>query len=179
MATTTTINSADSSNGVVVNGSDSFDYAEIVVVRHGETEWNCDGRLQGHLDAELNEFGRQQAVEVAGLLSKETKVSAVYASDLKRAFETAQKIAKSCGGLEVVQDKDLRERHLGDLQGLVLQEAAKTKPEAYEAFVSRKRDQEIPVSLTHFFLFFSFSFTHTGLYTVMLKVKSSNILSLN
>ncbi|KAF5183917.1 Phosphoglycerate mutase-like protein [Thalictrum thalictroides] len=141
MATTT--DSADSSNGVVI-GSDSSDYAEIVVVRHGETTWNCDGRLQGHLDAELNEFGIQQALEVADRLSKETKVSAVYASDLKRAFETAQKIAKSCGGLEVVQDKDLRERHLGDLQGLVLQEAAKTKPEAYEAFVSGKRDQEIP-----------------------------------
>ncbi|KAL5992677.1 hypothetical protein ACLOJK_013596 [Asimina triloba] len=122
------------------------DYAEIVVVRHGETTWNAAGRIQGHLDAELNDVGRQQAAAVADRLSKESKVSAVYSSDLKRAAETGQIIAKSCYLNEVVQVPELRERHLGDLQGLVLREAAKLKPEAYKAFCSHKTNQEIPGS---------------------------------
>ncbi|XP_061363693.1 phosphoglycerate mutase-like protein 4 [Gastrolobium bilobum] len=120
------------------------DYAEIVVVRHGETTWNADGRIQGHLDVELNETGRQQAAAVAVRLSREPKVSVIYSSDLQRAFETAQIIASRCGGLEVVKDSDLRERNLGDLQGLVYHEIAKTNPMAYKAFVSKNEDQEIP-----------------------------------
>lgn len=116
----------------------------MVVVRHGETESNAGGRLQGHLDIELNEAGRKQAAVVAERLSKEPEISAIYSSDLKRAFETAQIIARRCGCLEVKQVADLRERHLGDLQGLVLKEAATLKPEAYQAFVSRTRDQDIP-----------------------------------
>ncbi|CBI41111.3 unnamed protein product, partial [Vitis vinifera] len=72
-----------------------------IVVRHGETAWNADGRIQGHLDVELNEAGRQQAAAVADRLSKGPRISAVYSSDLKRAFETAQAIATSCGRFEV------------------------------------------------------------------------------
>ncbi|KDP31898.1 hypothetical protein JCGZ_12359 [Jatropha curcas] len=119
-------------------------YSEIIVVRHGETLWNVDGRLQGHLDVELNEVGRQQAALVADRLSKEPKISAIYSSDLKRASETAEIIAARCGGLEVIEDENLRERHLGDLQGLVLHEAAKVSPEAYQAFLSRQTAQHIP-----------------------------------
>ncbi|XP_075475927.1 phosphoglycerate mutase-like protein 4 isoform X2 [Primulina tabacum] len=77
--------------------NDCSKYAEIIVIRHGETEWNVDGRLQGQLDVELNETGRQQAFLVAERLSKEPKISAVYSSDLKRASYTAQLIAKNCG----------------------------------------------------------------------------------
>ncbi|MED6160359.1 hypothetical protein PIB30_117998 [Stylosanthes scabra] len=123
------------------------EYAEIVVVRHGETAWNADGRIQGHLDVELNEAGRQQAAAVAERLSREPKISVIYSSDLQRAYETAQIIASRCGGLEVVKDSDLRERHLGDLQGLIYHEAAKTHPIAHKAFSSRNEDQEIPVSI--------------------------------
>ncbi|OMP02065.1 Histidine phosphatase superfamily, clade-1 [Corchorus olitorius] len=119
-------------------------YAEIVVVRHGETEWNADGRIQGHLDVELNEAGRQQAASVADRLSKEPKISAVYSSDLKRALVTAETIAARCGGLEVIKDPDLRERNLGDLQGLVFREAAKLSPKAYKAFLSHRTEQDIP-----------------------------------
>ncbi|CAI0554087.1 unnamed protein product, partial [Linum tenue] len=75
-------------------------YTEIVVVRHGETEWNADKRIQGHVDVDLNEVGRQQAALVADRLSRECKVSAVYSSDLKRAFDTAQAIADRCGSIE-------------------------------------------------------------------------------
>ncbi|XVF61130.1 hypothetical protein PTKIN_Ptkin08bG0104400 [Pterospermum kingtungense] len=119
-------------------------YAEIVVVRHGETEWNADGRIQGHLDVELNEAGRQQAAAVADRLSKEPKISAVYSSDLKRALVTAETIAARCGGLEVITDPDLRERNLGDLQGLVFREAAKLSSKAYKAFASHRTAQDIP-----------------------------------
>ncbi|KAA8531725.1 hypothetical protein F0562_006558 [Nyssa sinensis] len=119
-------------------------YAEIIVIRHGETEWNASNRIQGHLDVELNEAGRQQAAAVGDRLSKEPKVSVVYTSDLKRALETAEIIAHSCSGLEVIKDPDLRERHLGDLQGVVFHEAAKVNPKAFQAFTSRGTDQEIP-----------------------------------
>ncbi|XP_022775211.1 phosphoglycerate mutase-like protein 4 isoform X1 [Durio zibethinus] len=128
------------SNSSCVDGA----YAEIVVVRHGETEWNADGRIQGHLDVELNEAGREQAASVADRLSKEPKISAVYSSDLKRALVTAETIAARCGGLEVITDPDLRERNLGDLQGLVYREAAKLSPKAYKAFSSHRTDQDIP-----------------------------------
>ncbi|KAL9461430.1 hypothetical protein AB3S75_004429 [Citrus x aurantiifolia] len=131
----------------VMNGSSTSvgpDYCEIIVVRHGETPWNVQGKIQGHLDVELNEVGREQAVSVAERLAKEFKISVIYSSDLKRALETAQTIANSCGGLKVIEDPELRERHLGDLQGLVFREAAKVCPIAYHAFLSRKTDQDIP-----------------------------------
>ncbi|GLT76203.1 hypothetical protein SLA2020_478760 [Shorea laevis] len=119
-------------------------YAEIIVVRHGETEWNADGRIQGHLDVELNDVGRQQAASVADRLSREPKISAIYSSDLKRASETAEIIAARCGELEVIKDPELRERHLGDLQGLVLREAANVSPKAHKAFMSHRTDEDIP-----------------------------------
>ncbi|WJX95259.1 phosphoglycerate mutase (2,3-diphosphoglycerate-independent) [Trifolium repens] len=120
------------------------DYAEIVVVRHGETAWNATNKIQGQLDVELNETGRQQAAAVGDRLSRESKLSVIYSSDLLRASETAEIIASKCGGVEVVKDADLRERHLGDLQGLVYSEMAKTEPTAYKAFVSKNEDMEIP-----------------------------------
>ncbi|KAF3653487.1 putative phosphoglycerate mutase GpmB [Capsicum annuum] len=76
-------------------------FTEIIVIRHGETEWNADGRIQGHLDIELNDVGRQQAMAVAARLSKEPRISVIYSSDLKRAHETAEIIARRCGDLEV------------------------------------------------------------------------------
>ncbi|CAI9110136.1 OLC1v1010112C3 [Oldenlandia corymbosa var. corymbosa] len=100
--------------------------------------------MQGHMDVELNDEGRKQAIAVAQRMASEPNISAIYSSDLKRAFETAQEIAKFCRGLEVVKDPDLRERHLGDLQGLVLQEAGKSCPKAYKALLSNRRDKEIP-----------------------------------
>ncbi|XP_027192163.1 phosphoglycerate mutase-like protein 4 isoform X2 [Cicer arietinum] len=105
---------------------------------------SVESSKQGQLDVELNETGRQQAAAVGDRLSKESKLSVIYSSDLQRASETAQIIASRCGGVEVVKDADLRERHLGDLQGLVYHEMAKTNPNAYKAFVSKNEDMEIP-----------------------------------
>ncbi|PON43979.1 Histidine phosphatase [Parasponia andersonii] len=122
-------------------------WKNLVIKKTGQYELNHLQNpvvLKGHLDVELNDAGRQQAAAVADRLSKETKISVIYTSDLKRALETAEIIAASCGGVEVIRDPDLRERHLGDLQGVVFRDAAKSCPEAYEAFISPKKDQEIP-----------------------------------
>ncbi|KAJ0975971.1 hypothetical protein J5N97_017936 [Dioscorea zingiberensis] len=119
-------------------------FAEIVIVRHGETSWNASKIIQGHMNSELNETGRKQAIAVAVRLSKEPKFASIYSSDLKRAAETAEIIANHCGLPEVKLDPALRERHLGDLQGLTLRDAAKLKAESYQYFLSKSRDQEIP-----------------------------------
>ncbi|KAF3339444.1 phosphoglycerate mutase-like protein 4 [Carex littledalei] len=97
-------------------------YAEIVVVRHGETSCNASQILQGQLDSELNETGRQQAAMVASRLSKESKFSAIYSSDLKRAAETAQMIANQCdlkGGGESLDQ--LHERCVSSFQKIASQ----------------------------------------------------------
>ncbi|KAL8473136.1 hypothetical protein ACS0TY_030100 [Phlomoides rotata] len=134
----------DCSDDGRATGALSPKYAEIIVIRHGETEWNAVRRIQGHLDVDLNDVGRQQAVAVADRLSREPKVTAVYSSDLKRASDTAEIIANRCGILEVTKDAGLRERHLGDLQGVVFHEAAKDNPVAHRSFVSNREDEEIP-----------------------------------
>uniref|UniRef100_A0A2P2K8R4 Phosphoglycerate mutase-like protein 4 n=1 Tax=Rhizophora mucronata TaxID=61149 RepID=A0A2P2K8R4_RHIMU len=84
------------------------------------------------------------SLKVAGRLSRECNISAVYSSDLKRALETAETITASCGVVEVSKDPGLRERHLGDLQGLTLLEAPTVCTKAYKAFKSHYTNQEIP-----------------------------------
>jgi len=88
----------------------------LVLVRHAETDWNVDGRLQGHTDRPLNAYGRRQAGELAERLASE-ELAAIYASDLARARETAE-IVGSRLGLTVVLDPDLRERNWGTWEGL-------------------------------------------------------------
>lgn len=88
----------------------------LLLVRHGETDWNAEGRLQGHTDRPLNETGRRQARELAERLSGE-RIDAIYASDLSRAKETAEIVGEHLG-LTVVIDSDLREKNWGSWEGL-------------------------------------------------------------
>jgi broad specificity phosphatase PhoE len=88
----------------------------LLLVRHGETDWNASGLLQGHSDQPLNDFGRRQARELADRLEGDG-VAAVYASDLSRAKETAEIVGAKLG-LPVVVDSDLRERNWGNWEGL-------------------------------------------------------------
>jgi 2,3-bisphosphoglycerate-dependent phosphoglycerate mutase len=90
----------------------------LVLVRHGETDWNAEGRLQGHTDRPLNDFGRRQARELADRLAGGDAIAAVYASDLVRARETAEIVAARLGGLPVAVDPDLREKNWGSWEGL-------------------------------------------------------------
>ncbi|KAJ4714744.1 Phosphoglycerate mutase-like protein 4 [Melia azedarach] len=116
------------------------DYCEIIVVRHGETAWNVEGKIQGHLDVELMKLGESKQCRASLKLTKmliQFKRAAVKgALDLKRALETAQTIADRSGVLNVTKDPELRERHLGDLQGLVF----------------RKQPELILLHIKHFYL---------------------------
>src|SRR5882762_1657252 len=93
----------------------------LCLVRHGETAWNAEGRVQGQLDVPLSETGLEQARAVARVLSKET-FSAIYSSDLTRARQTAQPIADLLKQ-EIFLKESLRERHYGAFQGMTYPEA--------------------------------------------------------
>ena len=88
----------------------------LLLVRHGETDWNADGRLQGQTDRPLSEFGRSQARQLADELEDE-ELEAIYSSDLARARETAEIVGDRLG-LPVVLDPDLREKDWGTWEGL-------------------------------------------------------------
>ena len=88
----------------------------LLLVRHGETDWNAEGRLQGHTDRPLSDYGREQARRLAAELAGE-EFDAVYASDLARARETAEILGARLG-LPVVVDADLREKNWGTWEGL-------------------------------------------------------------
>ncbi|KAJ7080359.1 phosphoglycerate mutase-like protein [Mycena belliarum] len=90
--------------------------ARIYVVRHGETQANRDGVVQGQLDTELNAAGLEQARRVARAL-RAVHFDAAYSSDLLRALKTAQIILEHRPDIEICTDKALRERYMGELQG--------------------------------------------------------------
>ncbi len=99
----------------------------IVLVRHGETDWNRERRYQGHADTPLNEAGRAQARELAEILRSED-LGAVYTSPLRRASETARIVAGRLG-LEARELEPLREIDVGDWQGLTVDEVRTRFPE--------------------------------------------------
>lgn len=115
-----------------------MDATRIIAVRHGETAWNVDTRLQGHLDIELNDKGRWQARRVAQALAQEP-VAAVYSSDLSRAWQTAEHIAGG-HGLAVQPEPRLRERAFGHFEGRTFSDIEKELPDQAERW--RKRDPE-------------------------------------
>lgn len=110
----------------------------ILAVRHGETTWNRETRIQGHTDIGLNEHGRWQAAQLAQALREET-INAFYASDLSRALETAQAVATLHG--HVVQTHTgLRERHFGNFEGRTWAELENGWPEETRSWRQRVPD---------------------------------------
>jgi broad specificity phosphatase PhoE len=97
----------------------------VLLVRHGQSEWNAEGRWQGQADPPLTDLGRLQAREAARALGA---VDAVWASDLQRAVETAAIIADRLGVGPVVVHADLRERDAGEFSGLTRPEIAARYP---------------------------------------------------
>ncbi|MGK5685017.1 histidine phosphatase family protein [Actinoplanes sp. URMC 104] len=101
----------------------------LVVWRHGNTDWNAGGLVQGQTDVELNALGRQQAVDAAELLIR-MRPDAIVASDLKRAADTAAALG-ALTGLSIGYDKRLRERNFGAWQGRTMTEVAELFPEQH------------------------------------------------
>jgi broad specificity phosphatase PhoE len=105
----------------------------VFVARHGETEWNREGRWQGQGGPGLNEAGRVQARALAMRLSA-LHVDALYSSDLARAHETAEIVATATG-LQPVLDPGLREVDVGDWRGLTRDEVSRGDPDGYRRWL--------------------------------------------
>jgi len=122
----------------------------ILLIRHGETDWNASGRWQGMADIPLNKTGLEQAAALAEHL-KERPISAVYTSDLQRASQTARLIADR-HRLTIIEDQRLRESNLGEFQGLTLAEIMERYPkealqmkQEYMAFIAPNGESRVAV----------------------------------
>lgn len=115
----------------------------ILAIRHGETAWNVDTRIQGHLDIPLNDNGRWQAQRLARALAARDAIHAVYSSDLRRAHDTAQAIATATGA-PLHTHTGLRERGFGLFEGKTYAEIEQTWPEESEHWRRRTPDWQPP-----------------------------------
>jgi probable phosphoglycerate mutase len=111
-------------------------FARICIIRHGETAWNAEGRVQGQTDVPLSAAGAAQARAVAAALAGE-RFAALYASDLTRVRQTAAPAARALG-LEVRLDAGLRERHYGKFETLTYAEARARHPADYQRFKDKE-----------------------------------------
>lgn len=112
----------------------------ICIIRHGETDWNVEKRIQGQTDIPLNATGHAQALAMAFHVAH-YQFHAIYSSDLSRANATAQAVADRLG-LEVKQLPQLRERHYGIFQGITASEGAARYPAAYAHYTARDIDYD-------------------------------------
>jgi probable phosphoglycerate mutase len=117
---------------------DDHQATRVLAIRHGETDWNVDGRIQGQLDIPLNATGQWQVHRLALAVADEG-IDAVYSSDLLRAYETAQSVSRGAGR-PIVTDVGLRERGFGVFEGLSYAEISARWPEQAERW--RQRDPD-------------------------------------
>ena len=108
---------------------------QVVIIRHGQSQGNAEGRFGGHTDTPLSPRGRRQAEATARALAPE-KFDAIYSSDLPRAIETATPLARLTGA-PLENTEALRERSVGVMEGLTFEEAAEQHPEQYQALLRR------------------------------------------
>ena len=127
-----------------------FEPTRIIAIRHGETAWNAEGRLQGHRDIALSPKGQRQADRLADALAHEG-LERVVASDLSRAWQTGQALAQGLG-LPLHTDPGLRERAFGVFEGLTRDEIRERWPDALDRWNRRIPDYapEGAESLTQF-----------------------------
>jgi probable phosphoglycerate mutase len=114
----------------------------IIAIRHGETAWNAESRIQGQRDIGLNDTGRWQARRVGAALAGEP-IRAVYSSDLGRAHETAESIAATTG-IPVVRTEGLRERCFGKFEGRTFDEIHQHWPDEAQSWRKRIPDWQPP-----------------------------------
>src|SRR3989337_2728452 len=103
----------------------------LILVRHGESEWNRIGRYQGQADAPLSDLGLRQADALANRLRHE-QIDAIYTSPLQRARKTAEAIARFHPEIPFTEDPGLHEIHHGEWQGLLAHEVREKYPELLE-----------------------------------------------
>lgn len=117
------------------------------LVRHGQTVWNGENRLQGHSDIELNAVGLEQAKRLSAFFAARRAsgevLTALYASPLKRSIQTAQAIVESTG-LTLRQDPALAESHLGSWEGLTPEEIDAKFDGAYQRWYRHPSQVTIP-----------------------------------
>jgi probable phosphoglycerate mutase len=116
--------------------------SRLVIVRHGETEWNVAGRIQGHTDSPLTAAGRAQAEAIGARREKES-FDRLVSSDLGRAWQTAEAIARRTGH-EIVANTRIRERHFGVGEGLTYDEVDARWPEGFSRTRQTDPDYVIP-----------------------------------
>ena len=116
--------------------------SEIILVRHGETAWNRERRMQGQTNTPLSDIGRAQAKAVGQRLARE-RFAALYSSDLERAWDTAAAIAEVTGH-KIIEDKRLRERTFGVFEGLSYEDMITRYPEEHKRFAAREPDFAVP-----------------------------------
>lgn len=112
----------------------------IVLVRHGETDWNREHRFQGHADPPLNEVGRAQALELAATLAAES-FTRIYSSPLVRAWETAEILAAS-RGIAVEPHDALKEVDVGSWSGMTVSEVESRFPDGHRRWVESRSGWE-------------------------------------
>ena len=105
---------------------------EIILIRHGETEWNSQKRMQGHSNSDLSEVGRGQ-IQALGELMKNVSFDHIYSSDSLRTSQTAEAITQYSGH-KIQFDQRIREKNLGVFEGLTSTEAKERHPEVYRLF---------------------------------------------
>ena len=108
----------------------------LILIRHGETDWNAQGRWQGHTDVPLNQNGHEQSRQLVADL-EDYPIDAIYTSDLRRARETARLLSQN-KGIAIQADPRLREINLGVWEGLTRQEIEKSYLKELE---ERRKDQ--------------------------------------
>ncbi|MFN2452947.1 MAG: histidine phosphatase family protein [Pyrinomonadaceae bacterium] len=111
------------------------DTTRVLLIRHGQSQGNAERRFGGHTGTPLSTLGRRQAEATARVLSKES-FQGIYASDLPRAFDTAEPLARMTGS-RVIRAEAFRERSVGIMEGLTFEEAAAAHPEQYAALLRR------------------------------------------
>jgi probable phosphoglycerate mutase len=107
----------------------------VVLIRHGQSQGNAEGRFGGHTDTPLSDLGRRQASATATALAGEG-FNAIYSSDLPRAIETASPLA-NLAGVPLGATEAFRERSVGVMEGLTFEDAAAEHPEQYQALLRR------------------------------------------
>lgn len=116
---------------------------KVILLRHGQTEWNKLHKYQGHTDISLNDYGRRQAENVAAYLQANEQIEAIYCSDLSRARETAEIIARLLQ-LSVEIDERWREISFGYWEGMTFTEVYEKYPREYDDWFNNTLQMQVP-----------------------------------